>query len=739
MRRKRIKAASFIVASSLIVTSLTGCSSFISEDVTSYPYEDMPTTQELVDYYAKALDYDSIVSRNLEVHETKYETYDVEGEKADKLKSLVYKAEAILHNNEYEITEENLKIVPMDVYEYIKGVIDNEVLSNGTVSAIKGALGYYFVDVKYNISPKTAGEFNQMTSLMGLDGVFIESYDGSFSIDSAYLKTAVEKLNKYYTENNLIKMAVFDEGTGVFRIIEGQSIGNNPINANTPLDNSTESTEEVSGEGGQENAPLTLPGDGQEQEDDETSNIPLEGTSPEDTEGTTETSGEDDQENPEEQNDEGQTEDSNIEGSTPLTTEGTTYDSIVSGNRKIQFDVEEINSVVGSSLRQTAYMPDINTVYNKPEPEGTLSGYGIYASGNSGLKVFGFDRSKLEGEITLRYVFKEAVNGSGDLIGTNIYCAEEDITTGFSNSEQNVLVPDFLLSQFKQLIERADRVQVDYDLQGLMAGHIYEDMGFGVLRGFKENSTNLLKHMSTIRQVVARDTNNNSYLLEVETTVTEGAKSVDCYGTYRDKSYIVVQQQGNEFRIIDQIRLSRQMANEPPINPDSATEKRLVALNLAGEVVDSSKEDIVQLMSELYTAGTNRLLRGPKDIKVNGETITLEKGMYDCFQNDVTMLSTDKLEYMNSYLRGKLTKYGNNVNSTYSGRITEWIGGYDNQVEFTTEELISYEGKSKGYYMQVYYLVSKMNDTWVIDERTIIDESEVEDTEFNSIQSRLEQ
>ena len=146
------------------------------------------------------------------------------------------------------------------------------------------------------------------------------------------------------------------------------------------------------------------------------------------------------------------------------------------------------------------------------------------------------------------------------------------------------------------------------------------------------------------------------------------------------------------------------------------------------------------MLGNLYTAGTNRLLRGPKDIVVNGETKTLNKGMYDCFSSDTTILSSDELEYENSTLRNVLIKHGTDIQAIYSGTVTEWIGGYEDQAEFTTEELVTYQGLNTGYYMQVYYLVSMENDEWVINERTVLDEYEVNDAEqLASIQERVGQ
>ena len=44
------------------------------------------------------------------------------------------------------------------------------------------------------------------------------------------------------------------------------------------------------------------------------------------------------------------------------------------------------------------------------------------------------------------------------------------------------------------------------------------------------------------------------------------------------------------------------------------------------------------------------------DYTIEGETVTVKKGMYDCFQSDINLLSSEKLEYINSDLRNKLIK-----------------------------------------------------------------------------------
>lgn len=754
-KRHLTKAVALLSVASL---SLTGCNSFISEDVASYPLAATMTSAELVDYYAKALEYDSVVSRNVNVHETRYEVRDIEGEKSELLKDLASQCEAILGLNEYKPTEESLKLVSNDTYNYVKGVIDNEVLSDGKVQNITGALGYYFVDIQYNISSKQPGTFKDAVNIVGLNGAFHKDYLGNYIVDEQYMSVIVSRLNEYYYSNGINKCATYDANASTIKVLnntapivsneyaevnpageynEQSDITDNIDNIdNTDIvDESTEDSNDTTGD------ILNAPGDENEQDTD-ISDIETTETS-EDSELSTEDTDNNSEEieATEEVLPVTPVEEESVQNTASEIRESTTnYTIVTPDSRRLQLNTALINKIIGSSAGEAAMIPNLDMIYIKPGTEGNISGLGIYPAGDDGLKTFGFNRDELAGTITLRYVFKDDSEGSGDILGVNIYAIEEEITNGINMSSNNVLIPEFLQSEFEQMIEKADRVMVNNDLAGMLSGNIFEDIGVGILRGYKDKSTGIQKYMSTIRQIINRDTANNSYLLEVETTTIEGARDVDSYGTYKDISYVVIQQQGNKFVITDWCRVSRTMTNEPAIDPDSNVQKRLIALNLAGTISDDSKDDIKVLLGNLYTAGTNRLLRGPKDIIVGGETKTLNKGMYDCFSSDASILSSDELEYENSTLRNVLIKHGTDIQAIYSGTVTEWIGGYEDQAEFTTEELVTYQGLNCGYYMQVYYLAHIENDEWVIAERTVLDEYEITDAEkLASVQERVGQ
>jgi len=728
------------LAGIIAVTSMTGCGASVGGDVTKYPLVPALTEQEVIDFYAEALKYDSVITKNLEVHETTYVEKEVSEAKKEKVLTLYGQAETILSGMEYEYSVENAKIMSSDTFNYIKGYLNGNTLDNPTVSGVTGALGYYFVDVEYTISEGNIGTFTQKTPLLGINGAFVKNAYDADTIDTAFLSSSFEKLNEYYATNKIPKTVTFDINTG--EVTQKNEL---VINSSTDeiitdynfIDNTYGDTGILDTE---------IPQTGIDKINNNNVTEENTGSSLEDlinTEDTTEVGVDGNLEDETVIN--GEITDGElitIPNETPVTVEPIITDnpvSFISSARTCPIDVQLFNRIIGSSYKSVAYMPALSEVYNIPQPSGLIQGIGIYPSGGNGLGIFGFDRSQLSGTVKLRYVFKDTVDGSGDIIGVNVYPKLEKINTGFTTSDSNVIIPDFLMLEFEKLIERADRAEIDCLLASLIGGSIYEDMGYGVLTGYNHNYSNLLKNMSTIRQVIARDNEENAYLLEIETTRIEGPIDVDSYGTYRDKSYIVIQQKGNEFVITDRVRMSRQITSEPSITPDSSIEKRLVALNLSGEVSDYEKTAVNELLRAWYDSGTYRVLNGPKTINYKGQDVNVEKGMYDCFNNDVSMLTTDDKEYMNSEVRSLLIKYGTNVNAIYTGTVTEWMGGYENQVELTTEELIQYEGRNEGIYMQVYYLVSRMGQEWVIDERTVLDKKEVAGSDLNDIASRISQ
>lgn len=697
----------YALASAVLIGSLSGCSSIIPEDVTKYPMVSGLTNQEIMDYYAKQTSFDSIVTKDVVVHEANYETYPITGDKEQKLKDMTGQAEALLGNMEYEYTEENESVLTPDSFHYIKSYLNDKKIDKGEIKSVEGALGYYFVTVEYPLSARGTGTFTQKTAYLGVNGAFVEDMFGEDSIDMGFLRNAADKLNKYYEENRINTVATLDEGSGIITFGEGNGDSELP-----PMNNSPEQPENPDSAGDENPDEMEAPGD--DEEDADTSDTELDEQETNEDGETVEGEGE-------------------TEPEEDIPVNPVNIENQVVTQRTPMLDASWFNSIVGSSKTHSAYMPALEQVYNIPENEGYIGGIGINSIGDNGLKTFNFDRNAISGTLKLVYVFKDTVDGSGNIVATNVYPTEMNINTGINSASNSVSIPEFLQTEFEKILERADRATLNIDLPALTSGHIYENVGYGVLRGYENDHVNLLKQMSTIRTVIARSNTTNEYLLEVETVKQEGARDVDCYGTYREKSFVTIKQVDNYFLITDWFTYTRQVQKEPEINPDSATEKRIVALGLSGEVSDDSKKHVNELLSDLYRASTARKLNGPYTV---GDK-EYERGMYDCFNSDPSMLSSESKEYMNSALRNRLLKYGTNVESEYKGIVTSWIGGADNQVELMTEELITYQGRSDALYMRVYYLVSNMEDRWVIDEMTVIEEDELSGAELDNAASRI--
>lgn len=389
----------------------------------------------------------------------------------------------------------------------------------------------------------------------------------------------------------------------------------------------------------------------------------------------------------------------------------------VEGARAHVNDINLYNKVAGMSTGDTTSMPELSTLYSYP-PAG-LAGYGLFPQGAFTLRDFGYSRSATKGKAKMRYVFKRDIMDPNKIEFKNVYVTEFTLDNK-PEIDESAVIPDFVMTEAEKILERSDRAIANKDITGLVSGNIYDDIGVGILYGNMSKSCFNQRHMSKIKRIVGRK--DHKYLLEIETLVQEGAKETNSNGTYVYDGYMVVQQENTEFHITDYVMVAMEMTKEPQINIENTILKRLAALNLAGEVTDEAKTGIVELMNKLYKGSTDRQL----------------DEMYACFNTDTRLLSSTHREYLNSQLRGWLTKLGVNTPATYMGTVSQWIGGAENQVEFFTTELIDYEGKGKGLYMQNYYLVSNYDDKWVIDEMKVIESKDISGDELNSVRSTIQ-
>lgn len=612
----RNKLIIITISTSMLFTS--GCAFKSSSPAKDLPLVEALSEKEVIDYYKEALKYESIVERNIQVHEVTYELKEMSNSVKPKVRELKNAIEKELYSHTYK----NSNMLSEQQYYYIKSIIDDKILTNGKIIKEAESLGYYFMDVEYDIAKNNTGKFLEKAQYLGIHGAFKKDVYGNVSFDERFIKV--------YDQKAAGAITIIDDAADNFQ--------SDPIEY---IDNQEEnSTEQVRAD----------------------------------------------------------------------------FNNTYIG-RKIQLDISTYNKLSGSSLNQTAFMPPLKMVYETNKESGVMSGFGIYPQGEFGLKTFEYNRNQLRGKLVLRFVFKQDILNKEKINFTGVYPVSISIDNKLEDAEQ--LVPDFVREEIEKIVERSDRAICNNDISALMSGNIYNDIGVAVLNGLYQNNTYLLRKISNVEKVIGRK--DNYYLVQVVSMIQEGPRGTNAYGTYKDTYQMVIEQQGLKFIINDYVLIKRELIKEPQFELDSSIIKRLAALGLRGTISEESKEAIKELLNGLYQASTDRKL----------------KGMYDSFNDDTTLLSSSHKEYLNSQLRGWLVRYGVNVKSTYKGIVTEWIGGADNQVELITEEIIIYEGQDTAQYMQMYYLVSNLNNKWVIDEMKALEIRDISGEELEQIKARI--
>lgn len=684
------KIIALIIAMQSIV-SLAGCGTRV--DPNKLPTTGFSQTKDIRDYYKNQMNYDNVITRTNDVNYNQYEKHQVSDEIAQKIKEAQKDVEQLLSSNVYNVNLEGAKYMSESAWAYFKSDIEDKELFNPTIGEVTEADGFYFVDVEYEIKSTNAiGTFTNYTPLVGINGAFIRDSTKTDYVEPYYLASICTALNNYYTSIGDSTRLSYD-GTTFTIATDGSS-------ANV-IDVPAEFYEEVLN-GAEENTGTV------DDQSDETI----------------------------EQVDSSADADTNT--NEPYVEEG--WDGLITDEsvqamtgRENPIDIKVINSLIGASLRSRAYLPRIDLVYTAAQSQ-TLSGWAIYPQGSHDLISYGYNRAGVNGTCKVRYVFKQDLDEPAKINGYNFYIVQETNNYGIENSGNTIFVADYVMNELQKVVERWDRVVINNDIPGMQNGELLTDMGMGIDYAYKYSNGNIARRVQTLRKVLGRNTKDNTFLLDVETYTEEGSKDSDITGTYISQYYVTVKQVGQNFYVTDWALQNRELQREPDINPDKSTQRRLVALNLSGDVAESTREEIRFFMADFYLA-SNRLAGNDYEYTNNGTTVT-KRGLYQLVENDATMLDADSRSDLLETIVNYMQK--NNGATNYVGSITEWIGGTSTQVEIQTEELWVWGDAGTAEYQNVYYLLSHMEDQWVLDQRTVLSSQIIEKTGIESYLNRIQ-
>lgn len=688
------KIRCIVVTTALSSLLVTGCGSY---DYSKIPYEPYLTRQEAVDYYSNQMSYDSIVKRSA-VKNNKIEWNKVPDNIADKLwaeTSKVITTHQLNQGYEGEMSRY--------VHDYLKLTLDSLVLEEpdgGFTYTEAENRGYYFVTVDFKTKLNRTGSLKGEANYIGVNGAIIDkTVDGTNEVpvlNTGYMASALAKMNEYREKNRLEPYPEY-----------GTAFTNNNVDEliDKSMDSSDAEGNKVIAEASTE-APAE---ESTEQALDENGN-------PVETQAT-------------ENSDLDTSNNSNSSYEYSDNNEEAINNSYANNIRQLLYNVKDFNNIVGSSNEQMAAVPYIDMVYEPVEPVGSLSGYGVFAEGAYGLRDFGYKRADYgTGSIKITFVFKQNAQKRDKFDYS--YCYINEYKTNISLPDKNIVQSSYIDGMLDVAIERADRAIIDKDAPALMGKDIFEPSDLGLKELELRNASNVLSFMT--KRVKTLDRKDKEYLVELERTSESSPRGLGNTAKYKDKYYAVIRQDGVDFKINDIVWVSRTLERIPEPDGDDSITRRLTSLNLAGEVTDQSKSEITEMMNKL-TAGINNRVADDKTTD-DGSPVY---GIYSRFDDDKALLSTEKGEYLKSKLLTRMNKFGSNKNVNVALKFTEWLGGYNDQVEFETEELYTYDGTDKGVYVKNYYLVSHYGKDWVIDDIVPIEEKDVTGEELAQYKSLL--
>lgn len=655
--RKQIQ----IVCLAGALLSMTGCSALSGitkgeaalGNSSEIQQQNFAEKQEIMDYYAEGMKYANVTIRKAVAEdEVGYNSIEPNSDTWNKLISNYQKIIVDHSSSEY--------IMSKGLHNYFKVFADQMVLSESTIKRAKESGGYYYLTVEFKVSPNQQGAFTNRANYLGLDGVIERDYTNQDTINAVYLRTLLNKVNDTKLALQEPLFPNYEDGQVDTVVPETVAV-------------ETEAIDDVTVDGEIADGAITET----EAENQVTSNT-------------------------------------NTESSDMAQLDG----DLLVNVRRLPYDIKDITELGGSSQEQISYMPEIELVYNIANTEGEMNGFGIYQEGKAGLTSFGYDSAQDSNKLIATFVFQQNELSPDDMNYSFMFINSfENANPIFSNesfTKNSITVPNFLNTQLGMLIENIDRAINNRDIKSLMDNQLIDDDGLGLRYAVYGASSDIVTFSTSIKRIAQRT--DKTYLLELERTVEDSPKNAGSIAQYRDVYYAVVRQDGTEFILNDIALVKRDLTKTPVIEAESATVRRLVALNLSGEVSDNTKLDIQNgVLKNLADYSTNRTVNEDGSI-----------AMYDCFDTDMSLLTEERKEYINSKIRSLLFAKGYEAASTLYIEADEWIGGYDTQVEFTTREFVDYVGSNSGTYVENYYLVSHYGTEWLIDDIITIKEEVLE-------------
>ena len=185
-----------LVAACLL--SLCGCKRSV-DDIMDIKPDAYATESEVVDYYKEAMSYDTVAKRTAEVHRVTYEDSPVSKTTESSLIGIAKVIDAELGAEDWDQTFHVSKYQ----HQFIKYITDDKVLTLSGRGGVTTALGYFFVDLKYKVTPQLEAWFTPDSKYVGINGAYTDNMQGVIAIDEYFMSQANQDVLEYCQEHGV--------------------------------------------------------------------------------------------------------------------------------------------------------------------------------------------------------------------------------------------------------------------------------------------------------------------------------------------------------------------------------------------------------------------------------------------------------------------------------------------------------------------------------------------------------
>lgn len=428
--------------------------------------------------------------------------------------------------------------------------------------------------------------------------------------------------------------------------------------------------------------------------------------------------------------------------------EAASLDSFGRKIRTLIYDAEEFNSNLGLVSDSEYLLPSIKAAFKIPYIDKALTGYSLY---NWGETINEVKNTKKAYEFMFIYDYNMKSNDYDlvNIVPYRIYTGnfnenlsvEDKVNTTIKYKEDNIYYDSFIIRELERRLEDYHRAFCDKSFNSFTSQNIILPQDLGLYFLYYRDCISLFDSDMYLDSIIRKE--GETYLTKVFQVCQENIDlNRESNGQYY-KEWLIRFRIVNGELYIDDMYLDKLECLRVPENKQIPTKMYKLESNkeILKEVDDKTIEDITQnCLRKLESAVTYSIKTDNLDLK--GNVIYAEKdgikipgyGIVSRFNSDSSILKSNlKEKYLND-ISNRINKYGklNKPKLYITANKSSWLQkSADNSLVMAKLDFY-YIYKDIAEISTYYITFSNYNNTWVIDEMDIVEDSKGQTIIYNN-------